>query len=89
MLRDSALEDHPRTEDEGGCNVQFALDPPLSFKYLIEVNPVSRSSALASKASGYPSPVSARRLPWPHALTKSDRQHPGLVQTRGLHAHMA
>ena len=40
---------------EGGCNVQFALDP-LSFKYyLIEVNPrVSRSSALASKASGYP-----------------------------------
>ncbi len=40
---------------EGGCNVQFALDPSPSDYYLIEVNPrVSRSSALASKASGYP-----------------------------------
>ena len=40
---------------EGGCNVQFALDPNSSKYYLIEVNPrVSRSSALASKASGYP-----------------------------------
>ncbi len=42
---------------EGGCNVQFALNPD-SFEYaVIEVNPrVSRSSALASKATGYPSP---------------------------------
>ena len=40
---------------EGGCNVQFALNPTTSEYYLIEVNPrVSRSSALASKASGYP-----------------------------------
>ena len=40
---------------EGGCNVQFALDPNSFQYYLIEVNPrVSRSSALASKASGYP-----------------------------------
>ena len=40
---------------EGGCNVQFALDPHSFRYYLIEVNPrVSRSSALASKASGYP-----------------------------------
>mgnify|MGYP002508590770 CR=1 FL=1 len=40
---------------EGGCNVQFALDPHSFQYYLIEVNPrVSRSSALASKASGYP-----------------------------------
>ncbi|HHY42728.1 MAG TPA: carbamoyl-phosphate synthase large subunit [Thermoanaerobacterales bacterium] len=40
---------------EGGCNVQFALDPSTGNYYVIEVNPrVSRSSALASKASGYP-----------------------------------
>ena len=55
MLRDSALKIIRALKIEGGCNVQFALDP-LSFQYyLIEVNPrVSRSSALASKASGYP-----------------------------------
>ncbi len=55
MLRDSALKIIRALEIQGGCNVQFALDP-LSFSYyLIEVNPrVSRSSALASKASGYP-----------------------------------
>lgn len=55
MLRCSALKIIRELKIEGGCNVQFALDP-LSFKYyLIEVNPrVSRSSALASKASGYP-----------------------------------
>lgn len=55
LLRDSALKLIRALKIEGGCNVQFALDP-LSFKYyLIEVNPrVSRSSALASKASGYP-----------------------------------
>ena len=55
MLRDSALRLIRALKIEGGCNVQFALDP-LSFKYyIIEVNPrVSRSSALASKASGFP-----------------------------------
>ena len=55
LLRDSALKIIRELKIEGGCNVQFALDP-LSFNYyLIEVNPrVSRSSALASKASGYP-----------------------------------
>ena len=55
MLRNSALKIIRELKIEGGCNVQFALDP-LSFKYyLIEVNPrVSRSSALASKASGFP-----------------------------------
>lgn len=55
LLRDSALRLIRALKIEGGCNVQFALDP-LSFDYyLIEVNPrVSRSSALASKASGYP-----------------------------------
>ena len=55
LLRDSALRLIRALEIEGGCNVQFALDP-LSFNYyIIEVNPrVSRSSALASKATGYP-----------------------------------
>ena len=55
MLRDSALRIIRALEIEGGCNVQFALDPKSFQYYLIEVNPrVSRSSALASKASGYP-----------------------------------
>ena len=55
MLRDSALRIIRALDVKGGCNVQFALDPH-SFRYfVIEVNPrVSRSSALASKASGYP-----------------------------------
>ena len=55
MLNDSALKIIHELEIEGGCNVQFALHPQTSEYYLIEVNPrVSRSSALASKASGYP-----------------------------------
>ena len=55
MLNDSALKIIRELKIEGGCNVQFALDPHSSSYYLIEVNPrVSRSSALASKASGYP-----------------------------------
>lgn len=55
MLRDSALKIIRALGIEGGCNVQFALDPCSLQYYLIEVNPrVSRSSALASKASGYP-----------------------------------
>ncbi len=55
MLNDSAIKIIRELKIEGGCNVQFALDPHSSQYYLIEVNPrVSRSSALASKASGYP-----------------------------------
>lgn len=55
MLRNSALKIIRELKIEGGCNVQFALDPDSFRYYLIEVNPrVSRSSALASKASGYP-----------------------------------
>ena len=55
MLRDSALKLIRALGIQGGCNVQFALDPNSFQYYLIEVNPrVSRSSALASKASGYP-----------------------------------
>ena len=55
MLNNSALKLIKELKIEGGCNVQFALNPNSSEYYLIEVNPrVSRSSALASKASGYP-----------------------------------
>ena len=55
MLNDSAIKLIKELKIEGGCNVQFALDPVTGKYYLIEVNPrVSRSSALASKASGYP-----------------------------------
>ena len=55
MLNDSAIKLIKELKIEGGCNVQFALHPHTSEYYLIEVNPrVSRSSALASKASGYP-----------------------------------
>jgi len=55
MLRDSALKLIRALKINGGCNVQFALDTDSFKYYLIEVNPrVSRSSALASKASGYP-----------------------------------
>ena len=55
MLNDSAIKIIQELGIEGGCNVQFALNPTTSEYFLIEVNPrVSRSSALASKASGYP-----------------------------------
>ena len=55
MLRSSSLKIIRALGIEGGCNVQFALDPHSSQYYVIEVNPrVSRSSALASKATGYP-----------------------------------
>ncbi len=55
MLNDSAIKLIRALKIAGGCNVQFALHPETSEYYLIEVNPrVSRSSALASKASGYP-----------------------------------
>lgn len=55
LLRDSSLKIIRALKIEGGCNVQFALDPHSFKYYIIEVNPrVSRSSALASKATGYP-----------------------------------
>ncbi|QAS51072.1 carbamoyl-phosphate synthase large subunit [Halobacillus litoralis] len=55
MLRNASLEIIQALEIEGGCNVQLALDPHSFQYYVIEVNPrVSRSSALASKATGYP-----------------------------------
>ena len=55
MLRDASLSIIRALKIEGGCNVQLALDPHSFKYYVIEVNPrVSRSSALASKATGYP-----------------------------------
>ena len=55
MLRDASVKIIRSLEIEGGCNVQFALDPDTGKYIVIEVNPrVSRSSALASKAAGYP-----------------------------------
>ncbi len=55
MLRSSALKIIRSLDIRGGCNVQYALDPHTFQYYVIEVNPrVSRSSALASKATGYP-----------------------------------
>ena len=55
LLRTSALKIIRSLKIEGGCNVQYALDPHSFGYYVIEVNPrVSRSSALASKATGYP-----------------------------------
>ena len=55
MLRNVSLKIIRALKIEGGCNVQLALDPDSFDYYIIEVNPrVSRSSALASKATGYP-----------------------------------
>ena len=55
LLRNVSLKIIRALEIEGGCNVQLALDPNSMNYYIIEVNPrVSRSSALASKATGYP-----------------------------------
>jgi carbamoyl-phosphate synthase large subunit len=55
MLRNSSLKVIRALKIVGGCNIQFALDPASNQYYIIEVNPrVSRSSALASKATGYP-----------------------------------
>ncbi len=55
MLRSGAIKIIRALKIEGGCNIQFALDPRSSRYYVIEVNPrVSRSSALASKVTGYP-----------------------------------
>ncbi len=70
LLRDSALKIIRALEIEGGCNVQFALDP-LSFKYyLIEVNPRVRRP-WRRKPAAIPSPASAPRSPWDSRSTRS------------------
>jgi len=63
MLRSAALKIISALDVIGGCNIQFALDPKSKQYYVIEVNPrVSRSSALASKATGYPIARMAAKL---------------------------
>ncbi|MED0657216.1 carbamoyl phosphate synthase large subunit [Anoxybacillus ayderensis] len=63
MLRSAAIKIISALGVVGGCNIQFALDPKSKKYYLIEVNPrVSRSSALASKATGYPIARMAAKL---------------------------
>ena len=76
MLRSSALNIISALGIQGGCNVQYALNPD-SFEYaVIEVNPrVSRSSALASKATGYPIARVAAKLRWGWARRNPERSH--------------
>ncbi|MCR4442696.1 MAG: carbamoyl-phosphate synthase large subunit [Peptococcaceae bacterium] len=63
MLRSASLKIIRALEVEGGCNIQFALEPGSGRYVVIEVNPrVSRSSALASKATGYPIAKVAARI---------------------------
>ena len=63
MLRSASLAIISALDVVGGCNIQFALDPFSKQYYVIEVNPrVSRSSALASKATGYPIAKMAAKL---------------------------
>ena len=90
LLRDSALRLIRALKIEGGCNVQFALDPQSFQYYVIEVNPrVSRSSALASKASGYPiARVSAKIAVGMHLDEIRHRQHPRQLRAHpGLRGH--
>ncbi|GIP51771.1 MULTISPECIES: carbamoyl-phosphate synthase large subunit [Paenibacillus] len=69
MLRSASLKIIRALNIEGGCNVQFALDPQSFQYYVIEVNPrVSRSSALASKATGYPIAKMAAKIAMGYTL---------------------
>ncbi|MHB8573278.1 MAG: carbamoyl-phosphate synthase large subunit [Candidatus Dormibacteria bacterium] len=78
MLRSSALRIIRALRIEGGCNVQFALDPGSDTYYVIEVNPrVSRSSALASKATGYPIARVAAKLALGRTLDELPNQVTG------------
>ncbi|MCG0276949.1 MAG: carbamoyl-phosphate synthase large subunit [Thermanaeromonas sp.] len=81
MLRAAALKIIRALDIKGGCNIQFALDPQSWRYYVIEVNPrVSRSSALASKATGYPIARVAAKIALgltldeiPNAVTRSTK----------------
>lgn len=71
MLRSASIKIISALEIVGGCNIQFALDPNSNNYYLIEVNPrVSRSSALASKATGYPIARMAAKLAVGYSLSE-------------------
>ncbi|AGK52717.1 carbamoyl phosphate synthase large subunit [Bacillus sp. 1NLA3E] len=71
MLRSASIKIISALKIVGGCNIQFALDPNSKQYYLIEVNPrVSRSSALASKATGYPIARMAAKLAVGYSLSE-------------------
>lgn len=71
MLRSASLTIISALNVIGGCNIQFALDPKSKQYYVIEVNPrVSRSSALASKATGYPIAKIAAKLAVGYTLSE-------------------
>ena len=71
MLRSASIKIISALKIVGGCNIQFALDPESKKYYLIEVNPrVSRSSALASKATGYPIARMAAKLAVGYSLSE-------------------
>jgi carbamoyl-phosphate synthase large subunit len=71
MLRSASIKIISALKIVGGCNIQFALDPYSKQYYLIEVNPrVSRSSALASKATGYPIARMAAKLAVGYSLSE-------------------
>ncbi|KON89450.1 carbamoyl phosphate synthase large subunit [Sporosarcina globispora] len=71
MLRSASIKIISELGIIGGCNIQFALDPHSKNYYLIEVNPrVSRSSALASKATGYPIARMAAKLAVGYTLSE-------------------
>jgi carbamoyl-phosphate synthase large subunit len=81
MLRTASLNIIRALGIEGGCNVQLALDPDSMQYYVIEVNPrVSRSSALASKATGYPIARVAAKI----AIGKTLDQIPNAVTQRTM-----
>ncbi|UOF89184.1 carbamoyl-phosphate synthase large subunit [Fodinisporobacter ferrooxydans] len=80
MLRSASLQIIRALGVEGGCNVQYALDPHSFQYYVIEVNPrVSRSSALASKATGYPIAKVATKIAL--GFTLDEIQNPITEQT--------
>ncbi len=80
MLRSASIKIIRALKIEGGCNVQYALDPHSFQYYVIEVNPrVSRSSALASKATGYPIAKMAAKIAIGYTL--DEIQNPVTGQT--------
>ena len=81
MLRSAAISIVKSLGVVGECNVQFALDPQTSAYYVIEVNArLSRSSALASKATGYPLAYVAARLALGYGLTELTNRVTGVTQ---------
>src|SRR3989344_4846667 len=81
MLRTASIKIIRALGVEGGCNIQFALDPNSENYYVIEVNPrVSRSSALASKATGYPIALIAAKIAI--GLTLDEIQNPITKETK-------